>query len=749
VARIDLPAPAEQSSITRALELQEAARAGPVMPGSTFTSASMPEQRPPRSSTPAAGGAQSWAALHVKMLELVAPPSILIDREQEILHRSPDAGRFLQYGGGEPSRNLLHAIHPALRIELRAAIHQAAQTRDRVEVAPISIDIVGQPLVVRPVVMPIPELDSGAMLVILEAVPHGASHVPPPPSPAPREGDPLDLLRAEIERLKFHLADTVEQYEASTGELNASNEELRAMNEELRAATEEIETSREELQSINEERGRGDLGLRKRLVHGIVRPRARYRSVICETALAEGRASDERWHRRKDGGQFWTSGTLMPMRDGPGEIVGFVKILRDQSVQRRSREDLAASRADLVDALVENRRARSLRGAADLAKDRFLAVLSHELRNPLASIDAVTAALFREDRISGAERERAGDILRRQVDAMRRLLDDLLDVSRLRFGGLVLQKAYCELAPIVDAALEPARPVIDKRRHALQITLPPDPVMLFVDASRVSQALSHLLINAAKYTREGGHIALRARVEGGRCIIDVVDDGKGLDEETNESMFEMFWHSDEVDATETQSMGIGLALVRTVAQLHDGIISAASDGPGHGSTFTMNLPLPSEQATAVEAPAPTRHIAPTTASSPHESPCRVLVVDDIEDLGWAQGAVLQAAGYDVRIASNGSDALALAAEFAPDVAVLDLGMPSMSGFELARRLRGTPPGERMLLVAATGWGSETDHQASERAGFDAHLVKPVIFEELRALIDRWAATAARPASRRD
>ena len=252
--RMSLPVPTGQSSIARALEVQGTARTGPVMPGASFSHGSPVEARSQRALTASDGRSVSWSELHFKMLELLAPPSVVIDGEHEIMHLSPNAGRYLQFGGGEPSRNLLHAIHPALRIELRAAIYQVAQNLVRFEVTPLPIDIGGQPVVVRIAVAPVSDVAPGMLLVTFEALRDDEAARAFAPPPRPGDADPLSqLLDRELERLKSHLRDTVEQYEASTEELKASNEELQAMNEELRSATEELETSREELQSINEE----------------------------------------------------------------------------------------------------------------------------------------------------------------------------------------------------------------------------------------------------------------------------------------------------------------------------------------------------------------------------------------------------------------------------------------------------------------------------------------------------------------
>ncbi|HEY8976721.1 MAG TPA: PAS domain S-box protein, partial [Burkholderiaceae bacterium] len=453
-----------------------------------------------------------------------------------------------------------------------------------------------------------------------------------------------------------------------------------------------------------------------------------------ETALAKGWASDERPLQRKNGERFWASGVMMPMRDHRGDVVGFVKILRDQTADRQSRDELARSRADLVDALSQNEQARDQLQAADLAKDRFLAVLSHELRNPLASIANATDALQAASRLTPVDRGRAQLTLRSQVEAMRALLDDLLDVSRLRFGRLALKKQDVTLRSIVETALDTSRALADRRGHTLTVRLPDEEIMLNADPTRMGQVLSNLLINAAKYTDEGGHIELRASVEGGQCRIEVADDGKGLDEAARRSMFEMFWRASEFDVGSGQGMGIGLSVARSVVQMHDGTIAAESDGPGKGTTIVITLPLghpaaPSAPAAASPAPGP---------ALPHvERRRHVVVADDIEDVAWALSAALQAWGHDVATVADGNALLEQVERDRPEVAIIDLGMPGLGGHEVAQRLRATEHGRGMLLVAVTGWGGDGDRERSLKAGFDAHLVKPVSVESLCALIDGW------------
>jgi len=268
-------------------------------------------------------------------------------------------------------------------------------------------------------------------------------------------------------------------------------------------------------------------------------------------------------------------------------------------------------------------------------------------------------------------------------------------------------------------------------------------VPLLVDPIRMGQVLSNLLVNAAKYTDEGRRIDLSGRTERDQCVIEVTDSGRGLDDDDLASMFDMFWRSSKLDVAGSHSMGIGLALVRSVVSMHEGSVGATSPGPGRGSTFTIRLPMytPSPDEVPPSAPA----AAPARTEVADLRGRRILIADDNEDVAWTLSQVLSSAGCEVRTARDGEEALALARAFEPDVAVLDIGMAGMSGYEVGQRLRDLAGGREMLVIAATGWGSESDRQASAAAGFDAHLIKPVSPAELMNTIrDAGAARNTPP-----
>jgi two-component system CheB/CheR fusion protein len=904
--RPELPIPAGPGTLALALDAQHHALAGPAIAARAFQQAA----EAGRGARPLEGRSTSWGELHFKLLEALAPPSVLVNGEHDIVHLSSSAGRFLQYSGGEPSRSLLRAVHPSLRIELRAALYQAAQTQAPAEVLVNPVELGGESRAIAIRVSPVRDLGAELFLVMLSDRSVGAPAQPESSRPERISADPVSRhLERELERLKAHLRDTVEEYEASTEELKASNEELQAMNEELRSATEELETSREELQSINEElttvnqelKGKvDDLSRANSDIHNLMdataiatvfldrelritrytpsavtlfnliatdlgRPLAdlatrldypqlasdarqvlerlvpierevglpdgkwflsrllpyrtmddhiagvvvsfiditerkqaeealrsseeRLRLVVenatefaifstdlqrrvtiwnsgaqrllgytesevlgqpadiifteedraagapqleVEVALAEGRAGDDRFHRRKDGSRFWASGSMMRMRDGQGQSVGFVKILRDQTAAREAQQALERSRAELLQALERNEQARSDLQAADAAKDRFLAVLSHELRNPLASTHSAATLLLTQG-LPERDRDSAAQVVKRQAGAMKTLLDDLLDVSRLKLGRLELHRERVILSNVVQAALESTRPLLEAARHDLKVDVPDYAIEIDGDPLRLGQVLSNLLTNAIKYTPAGGKISLKARMESDQVMITVADTGVGMEPAQIERMFEMFTQARSAVNRNQGGLGIGLALVKSIVELHGGRVEASSAGPGKGSAFRVTLP-------AARAAATTAKTDPAVASGsgrPAAAAKRglILIADDNVDAGWGLARLLEIAGFSTLLVRGGLDALKEARRTKPDVGIIDIGMPDLDGHQVARQIRQTEWGKQMVLIAATGWGQESDERAALAAGFDAHMTKPVDLRKLSAVVD--------------
>jgi signal transduction histidine kinase/ActR/RegA family two-component response regulator len=365
---------------------------------------------------------------------------------------------------------------------------------------------------------------------------------------------------------------------------------------------------------------------------------------------------------------------------------------------------------------------------ADRRKDEFLATLAHELRNPLAPIRTGLDILRLRSGDAQAT-QRATDIMERQLRQMVRLVDDLLDVSRINTGKFAIKMGRVELKAVVNDALEVVRSYIELHGHELVIDLPDRPVFLNGDATRLAQVLSNLLNNAAKYTNRGGRVSLTARVEDKTLIVCVADNGIGIAPDMIANVFEMFVQVDSTLERTNAGLGVGLSLARKLVELHHGSIEAKSAGIGRGTEFTVRLPI------VVEPELPTKSMPAAFISA---ETYRILLADDNVDFVNSIGALLSAMGHSVVITHNGPDALTAAARFCPDFAFLDIGLPQMSGYDLARGIRKLACGPMTLLIAVTGWGQEKDRQLAFEAGFDHHMVKPVRFEQIEEILSNRA-----------
>ncbi|MFO0960404.1 MAG: PAS domain S-box protein [Isosphaeraceae bacterium] len=371
---------------------------------------------------------------------------------------------------------------------------------------------------------------------------------------------------------------------------------------------------------------------------------------------------------------------------------------------------------------------RELRDA-DRRKDEFLAMLAHELRNPLAPIRNGIEVL---EMAEGDEESRqwACEVIDRQVRHLTSLVDDLLDVSRITQGKITLHRSPLDVSAFVHAAVESSRPLISARGHHLQVDIGEGPLRVDGDATRLAQVVTNLLNNAAKYTPAGGHIRLSARRDGGRVAILVVDDGEGITPEMLPRVFELFAQADRSIDRSGGGLGIGLTLVKRLVEMHGGTVEARSEGPGRGSEFRVKLPLVATRPGAeADRPGP----APPAEG---DRPRRILLVDDNVDSAETLACLLGRLGHQVTLAHDGPSAIEAASASAPDLALLDIGLPGMDGYEVARRFRGDRARAGMQLVALTGYGSEADRRLSREAGFDDHLVKPVEFEALRRILAR-------------
>ena len=404
-------------------------------------------------------------------------------------------------------------------------------------------------------------------------------------------------------------------------------------------------------------------------------------------------------------------------------------------LERRVAERTARLEVDLA----ERRRLENALMATDQRKDEFLAMLSHELRNPLAPIRNAVQIMGLKP-LDDPHLRHCRDVIERQVEHLSRLVDDLLDVSRITRGRFKLKKKPAEVATFVARAIETAKPLFDARRQRLHVSMPEERLIVDGDLTRLSQIVGNLLNNAAKYTPDGGHISLQietASRDGGSAeevLIRVKDNGTGIPPEMLPEVFDLFTQVDRALDRTHDGLGIGLALVRKLVEMHGGSVDAHSDGVGHGSEFFVRLPCRIELVDVKGASA--------SAGDAIKTPVirrRVLVVDDNEDSAETLALALQLEGYDVETAHGGQQALKLAEGFLPEVVLLDIGMPEMDGYEVARSIRAQPWGADMLLVAQTGWGQEEDRRRTREAGFDAHMTKPLDHSRLMSLMAQLPA----------
>jgi PAS domain S-box-containing protein len=435
-------------------------------------------------------------------------------------------------------------------------------------------------------------------------------------------------------------------------------------------------------------------------------------------------------------GRRWVRGTYAPDRAPDGSVRGLAVLISDITDHKQAE-----------DALKE----------ADRRKDEFLATLAHELRNPLAPIRSSLQLL----KLPGADpaiQQRAREMMERQLHHLVRLVDDLLDVSRIMRGKIELRTGVVALEVVVARALETAQPLIEAQRHTLVLALPPRPLAVNADPIRLAQVVGNLLTNAAKYTEPGGHIWLSVERSGSDALVRVRDDGIGIAPDMQARIFDLFTQADHSTARAQGGLGIGLTLARNLIEMHHGSVEVRSEGLGTGTELIVRLPVlpdelvrPDEPAGAPPAgpercapgdPRPDDRVDGKPAESPSESPVerrsgthgRILVVDDNTDAAEALAMLLELYGYELAVAGSGMAALDMIPRYRPDVIFLDIGMPGMDGYEVARRLRALPAGKSAYLIALTGWGQAEDRRRTREAGFDRHLIKPVAPDEVRALL---------------
>ncbi len=711
----------------------------------------------------------SFGDLHGRLIEEHAFPSLLVNRHSEIVHVSDRGGRFLQFAGGEPSHNVLAAIRSELRAALRQAIYMALKGQQRVDTPPVSFSHEGRPITVRMIARTVhdDEANDDFVLILFDELPGNADKVPEEPALDP-QASMIAQLEQELQGIKLQLQRTVEQYETSNEELRASNEELLATNAQLRAATEALEINKEDLEAANSELKNVNTALHARVgattkidddLQNLITannvgtifidrnlrimrftPRAKdifnvfdsdigrslmeithrlqYDSLEADAAQAfDSPRLIEREVRSNDG--RWFSARFQPYRTKGDVIDGAVLSFTDITSRRIAEERLhSASQTALEE--VERR------------QDEFLAVVSHELKHPLNLISASAELIARS---VTAQREpglaRAAVTITRTVAGQAQIIDDLLDISRVRTGKLSIERTSVDLADTVRRICATVKQEARRDGIDLAVCVPDHAITVDADLTRIEQVLWNLLGNALKYTGHDGTISVALVEDGALAKLIVTDDGIGIDAGTLPYIFEMFQRGRHTSTPRSGGLGIGLSLVKELVALHGGRVSAHSDGPGHGSTFTVELPRAFGDAGA----APSGSVPPTFLRD-----TEVVLVDDDRETVEAFKMLLETEGANVVVATAGDEALRILDHRRPSFILSDLGMPGMSGVELIEAVRKRNQLAGVKAIALSGFGRDSDVQAALRAGFDAHLTKPVTLD---ALLNTMARLRAR------
>jgi len=725
------------------------------------------------------------------LLGRYAPPGVLIDENLNILEFRGRTARYLEIPAGQPTTSLLKLAQDGLILELRNALNEAKAANGPVERRDVHVRAGGVSRSVDLEITPIAV--AGARYRCYLVLFHDAEAPPPGafyrgadgglaqkfsawfgrwwsrPSERPTASDgnatEMERLQQEHDATKEFLQSLLNERESSNEELRAANEEVLSSNEELQSTNEELETAKEELQSVNEELTTvneqlnarnaeltqinndfsnlltstniplvavgSDLRIRfhtppatikmNLLPSDIGRPIGHIRPAVAvqnledlvrrvietqEPLYEELRDRDDRWHSLR----------IFPFRAG-NRIDGAVIVLVDIDDVKRN--------ADLL------QQQASMLKIADQRKNEFLAMLGHELRNPLGPM-ANVLQILRLPESSGVKHEQALGVLDRQLAQLTRIVEDLLDATRISQGKIELRREHLDISTVLRAAVETSRPSLDASGHRFETNFCAEPAYVNADPLRLTQVLVNLLNNAAKFTPKNGYIELACRMmvnNPQQVEISVRDNGIGMSPELLGHVFELFTQGDTFENRRRGGLGIGLTLARTLVEMHGGQIEAKSAGEGQGSEFIVRLPL------AAAAAQPTTSQIKRAALAAAK-PCRILVIEDNLDQAQTLAALLALWGYEVTTANEGTAGIEIAATFKPDVVLVDLGLPGISGYEVARRLRKHPQLKDVRIIAQTGWGDSNDRRRTREAGFDHHMLKPLDPEELRAVLAR-------------
>jgi two-component system, chemotaxis family, CheB/CheR fusion protein len=706
-------------------------------------------------------------------IERHAPPGVLVDSSDNVVYFSPTAARYVRIPGGELTRNILALVPAAIGKVLRtgfAAVRSGALAWTS---EPFAVAAHGR---LRPLVLRIERTEGGQgsdlLLVIFDDTfePRAPAAEPQTLANVVELQAELDVMHRQLARISTQsrtrggedlksermrneeLHQVVDQLEIAREELQAVNEELVSLNDENRHRVETLAQLSNDLQHLLESTGLATVivdrsmkvmrftPLASQLMRlrdtDVGRPLAdlkhqlRYDTFIADVRrVVEDMSEVEKEVESQDG--RWFLLRMQPYRSALRGPEGAAVVLLDITARKHAEIALRES---------------------DRRKDEFLAVLAHELRNPLAPIGAGIEVL-RKAPVDSTLGQQIVVTMARQTKQLVRLVDDLLEVGRITEGKLLLRKQRVDVAEAVRDAVSAVHPLIESMQHTLTLDLPAEPLCVEGDPARLTQVFGNLLHNAARYTPTGGRIKLWARAEGTQAVISIEDNGFGISSQALPNVFEMFYQGAEPRRNSGTGLGIGLTLAKRLIEMHAGSIEAASAGANAGSTFTVNLPI-AEPANAEPANAEPANAEPANAEPANAEPANaepalngeseqgrvtrrgVLIVDDNMDAAETLRLLMLAlGGNNVRTASNGVEALEIGAQLHPEIVLLDLSMPGMDGYELAQHIRAQEWGRRALLVALTGWGQEQHRRRSKEAGFDRHLTKPANAEALRAVLN--------------
>lgn len=719
-------------------------------------------------------------------LSRYAPASVLCDDDLNVLRFRGDTSAFLMHASGPSSLNLQKLAHPDLLVQLGAAIQQARKSGQPVRTAALRIEAPQGRRTVNLEVVPLqPAAHAGrSFLVFFETVSHPAGRARRQQVAALWRGvraafgaaagrardvdDECGRLARELEAGRDYVRVLIEEHEAAIEELKLAQEELLSSNEEFQSTNEELETAKEELQSTNEELSTTNDELRHRnrdfgKINEDLTQARDYADAIVETihgpllvldeSLRVIRANRAFYATFKTTHRLTEQGLIYELGDRQWDGPELRKLFEETLPSTGSFENFEVTRvfpAIGKRTMRLNGRTLSWKGHAlillaiedvtdyqttlnilrsnEQRTNEFLAMLAHELRNPLAAIRNAWEIWRRGD--AGPEIEKqAQAMLDRQLLKEVRMVDDLLDISRITRGVIVLNRRAVDLVRLVNHAVAETRFLLEAHRHELVVELPNEVVWVDGDATRLEQVMTNLLGNSVKFTAPGGRISIALQRVDEDAVLTVTDTGIGIAPELLPDIFELFVQAERAVDRSQGGLGLGLTLVRRLAELHGGSVAAASAGLRQGSCFTVRLPLLSREVVRVMGAAGTPDVPAVTAVSR-----RILVVDDSIDTAESLAMVLRLQNHSVEFAHDGAAALALTQRFQPEIVLLDIGLPDVDGYQVAGRLRALPEGAALLLIAVSGYGRPEDSGRSAEAGFDYHLVKPVDLNQLSRLI---------------